>query len=181
MQVESRIPRNSWHPWLSKAKKVARKTEVTATYTCSTKWNRLQVRKHQIACACMLSHFSHGRLFARQAPLSTGLSRQEYWSGLHALLQGIFPTQGLIPGLLHCGQTLYCLSHQGSLRILEWVAYPSSRDLPDLELDWGLLQCKGILYQLSYRRSPKSCLQGYFFDNIKITSLGPKLNCKQSL
>ena len=29
-----------------------------------------------------------------QAPLSMGFSRQEYWSGLHALLQGIFPTQG---------------------------------------------------------------------------------------
>ena len=32
----------------------------------------------------------------------------------HSLLQGIFPTQGLNPGLLHCGQILYCLSHQGS-------------------------------------------------------------------
>ena len=82
--------------------------------------------------------------------------------------------------LLHCGQTLYCLSHQGSLRILEWVAYPFSRDLPDPEWNQGLLQCKGILYQLSYQRSPKSCLQGFFFDNIETTSLGPQLNCKQS-
>ena len=32
----------------------------------------------------------------------------------HFLLQGIFPTQGLNPGLLHCRQTLYHLSHQGS-------------------------------------------------------------------
>ena len=31
----------------------------------------------------------------------------------HALLQGIFPTQGWNPGLLHCRQILYCLSHQG--------------------------------------------------------------------
>ena len=30
------------------------------------------------------------------------------------LLQGIFPTQGSNLGLLHCRQTLYCLSHQGS-------------------------------------------------------------------
>ena len=29
----------------------------------------------------------------------------------HALLQGIFPTQGLNPGLPHCRQILYCLSH----------------------------------------------------------------------
>ena len=34
--------------------------------------------------------------------------------GCHALLQGIFPTQGLNPGLLHCRQILYHLSHQGS-------------------------------------------------------------------
>ena len=30
--------------------------------------------------------------------------------------QGIFPTQGLNPGLLHCRWILYCLSHQGSPR-----------------------------------------------------------------
>ena len=34
--------------------------------------------------------------------------------GCHALLQGIFPNQGLNPGLLHCRQILYHLSHQGS-------------------------------------------------------------------
>ena len=33
--------------------------------------------------------------------------------GCHFLLQGIFPTQGSNPGLSHCRQTLYCLSHQG--------------------------------------------------------------------
>ena len=33
--------------------------------------------------------------------------------GCHALLQGIFPTQGLNPGLPHCRQILYQLSHQG--------------------------------------------------------------------
>ena len=32
----------------------------------------------------------------------------------HSLLQGIFPTQGFNPGLLHWRQTLYCLCHQGS-------------------------------------------------------------------
>ena len=47
--------------------------------------------------------------------------------GSRSLLQGIFPTQGLNPGLPHCRQILYQLSHQGSPRILEWVAYPFSR------------------------------------------------------
>ena len=35
-------------------------------------------------------------------------------SGLDALLQGIFLTQGLNLGLLHCRRILYRLSHQGS-------------------------------------------------------------------
>ena len=47
--------------------------------------------------------------------------------GCHVLLQRIFPTWGLNPGLLHCSQILYHLSHQGSPRILVWVAYPFSR------------------------------------------------------
>ena len=33
--------------------------------------------------------------------------------GCHSLFQGIPLTQGSNPGLLHCRQTLYCLSHQG--------------------------------------------------------------------
>ena len=47
--------------------------------------------------------------------------------GCHALLQGIFPTQGSNPDLLHCRWVLYCLSHQENPRILEWVACPFSR------------------------------------------------------
>ena len=48
--------------------------------------------------------------------------------GCLALLQGIFPTQGSNPGLLHCRRILYHLSHQGSPRILEWGAYPFPRE-----------------------------------------------------
>ena len=43
-----------------------------------------------------------------------------------SLLQGIFSTRGLNPGLLHCRWILYQLSHKRSPRILEWVAYPFS-------------------------------------------------------
>ena len=42
--------------------------------------------------------------------------------GSLSLIQGIFPTKGLHPGLLHCWWILYQLSHQGSPRRLEWVA-----------------------------------------------------------
>ena len=51
--------------------------------------------------------------------------------GCHALLQGIFPTERLNPGLPHCRSIFHQLSHQGSPRIQEWVAYLSPVDLPN--------------------------------------------------
>ena len=66
--------------------------------------------------------------------------------GSHALLQGIFPTQGSDLGLLHCRQILYQLSHQGSPRILECLAYPFFR---------GSLQPRN--------RTRVSCTAGGFF------------------
>ena len=50
--------------------------------------------------------------------------------GCHALLHGIFPTQGSNPGLPHCRQILYHLSHQKRPRIVDWVSYPFSRGSP---------------------------------------------------
>ena len=43
-----------------------------------------------------------------------------------SFLQEILPTQESNPCLPHCRWNLYQLSYQGSLRILEWVAYPFS-------------------------------------------------------
>ena len=54
---------------------------------------------------------------ACQAPLSMGFSRQEYWSGCHFLLQGIFPTPGWNPGLCTVGR-FFTNSHQGSPHLL---------------------------------------------------------------
>ena len=53
---------------------------------------------------------------AHQAPLSMEIHSPGKNTGVscHFLLQGIFPTQGSNPGLLHCRQILYRLSHQGS-------------------------------------------------------------------
>ena len=66
-----------------------------------------------------------------------------------SLFQEIFPTQGLNPGLSHCGQILYQLSHQGSSGIVEEVTYP----FPTQEPNQSLLHCRQILYQLSYQGS----------------------------
>ena len=52
---------------------------------------------------CVLSHFSRVQLFvtpwtvARQAPLSMGFPRQEYWSGLLFPPPGDLPDPGIEP------------------------------------------------------------------------------------
>ena len=62
----------------------------------------------------------------------SSVSRQGHWSGLPFLSPGIFPTQGSNPGLLHCRQMLYCLSHQrrpsllylsNNFEIRKWETY----------------------------------------------------------
>ena len=85
--------------------------------------------------------------------------------GSLSLLQGIFLTRGSDPGLPPCRHILYHLSHQGSPRIMEWVAYPISR-----EFLWPRngtrISCiaGGSFYQLSYQGSP---LHYYFlFTNL---------------
>ena len=55
--------------------------------------------------------------------------------GSHSLPQGILPSQGSNPSLPHCRQILYQLSHKGSPRILDWVAYPFSRG-PSQPRNW---------------------------------------------
>ena len=77
----------------------------------------------------LLSRFSCIKLCAipqtaaHQDPPSLGFSRQEYWSRVPlpsptgvdslSLLQGIFLTQELNWGLLHCRRILYRRGHQG--------------------------------------------------------------------
>ena len=68
--------------------------------------------------------------------------------GSLSLLQGIFPTQRLNPRLPHCRRILYQLSHKGSPRILEWVAYPF---------------CRGSSWPRNWTRV--SCIAGGFFTN----------------
>ena len=75
-------------------------------------------------------------------------------TGVHSLslLQGVFPTQRSNPGLLHCRQILYQLSHKGkpkntgvgSLSLLGRI-FPTQGSNP------GLSHCRRILCQLSHK------------------------------
>ena len=72
-------------------------------------------------CVCMheVKSLSRVQLFATpwtvayHALPSRGFPGNSTGVGCHFLLQGIFPTQGSNPGLPHCRQTVYRLSHQG--------------------------------------------------------------------
>ena len=78
-----------------------------------------------LGCSAM-SNSANLRTAAHWAPLSTGILQAGILDRA-AVLQWILPTQRSNPGLVHSGQILYHLSHQGSPRILEWVACLFSR------------------------------------------------------
>ena len=119
-------------------------------------------------CVCVCVCVSRSVVSDSAIPQTVALQAPHPWDspgkntrvGSHSLLQGIFSTQGSNPGLPHCRQMLYRLSHQGSPvsnscdpmdcslpgssvngvlqpRILEWVPFPSPGDLPDTGIEPG--------------------------------------------
>ena len=83
---------------------------------------------------------------------------------LSLLLQRIYPTRGSNPGLLHCRWILYQLSHQGSSRILEWVAYPFSRE-SSRPRNWTGVSCTagGLFTNWAIREALKILSHSFFF------------------
>ena len=107
--------------------------------------------------ASVLSPFSLVWLWtvARQAPLSMGFSRQEYWSGCVCLV-----AQSCLPLCDPMDCSLPGSSIHGILqaRILEWVAMPSSRE-SSWPRDWthvSYVSCIGrwVLYHWRHLGSP---------------------------
>ena len=122
---------------------------------------------------CMLSHFSHvwfcATLWtaAHQAPLSTGSSRQEYWSGLpfpsppcHSAIAAAAAAKSLQSCLTLCDPMDYSPSGSSfhgifQARILEWLPFFFFRGSSQPR-NWtqgsnpGLLCCRQILYCLSH-------------------------------
>ena len=106
-------------------------------------------------CVCVCAQ-SLGRVWlcvtpwtvAHQAPLSMGFSRQEYWSGLPCLFQGIFPTQGSNSCLLH-------LLHRqmGSLLLV-----PPGKPLSSPTRDWTFTPCIGR-WSVSHWTSREFCFK----------------------
>ena len=136
-------------PWSAGALLCSVSLTQKSRLTASSTWSITVVGTE---CICFLEYGSCSVVSASLQP--HGLySRwnspgQNTGVGSLSLFQGIFPTQGSNPGLPHCRWILYQLSHKGSPRILEWVAYPFS---------------KGSSWPRN--RTGVSCITGIFFTN----------------
>ena len=96
--------------------------------------------------------------------------------GSLSLLQGIFPTQGSNPGLPHFRWILYQLSHKGSPRTLEWVAYPFSSGSSQSRNRTGISCIVGRFFTNSATRKAQEAWQmsQIIIMNPSIAQLGPK-------
>ena len=92
--------------------------------------------------------------------------------GSLSLLQGIFPTQGSNPGLPHCRQILYQLSHQGGLVVIissVFTYIPWSTSYSYFHL--------GTVFFLFIRRLTGFCLCGVFIASHGLSLVAEKGVC----
>ena len=136
--------------------------------------------KHHM-CVCVLSCFSHVRLFAtpctaaRQAPLFMGFSRQEHWSGLPCAPPGDLPDPRINPAYPAAPTSQVDslpLSHQGSPRRTTYTRNCVPKNFPHVHLHirapvqgWAdcTVQHEGVLFcimedgserQITFHRLP---------------------------
>ena len=105
---------------------------------------------------------------------------QNTGGGSLSLLQGIFPTQGSNPGLLHYTQILYQLGHQGNSRILEWVTFPFSRGSSRPRNRTGVSCTAGRFFTSS---STREALTQRLQEFLKVTCFQPtpgETSCRKS-
>ena len=76
---------------------------------------------HSDSCPCV-QLFATPWTVARSAPRHWDSPSRNTGVGCHSLLQGVFPTQGLNPGLLHCRWILYHLNHEFRKAWMKWLS-----------------------------------------------------------
>ena len=84
---------------------------------------------------------------------------QNYWNGYPFPSPGDLPTQGSNPGLPHCRWIIYQLSHKGSPRIMEWVAYPFSSGSSQLRNRTGVSYIAGRFVTSWATREAHGCIR----------------------
>ena len=126
-----------------------------------------------ISAVCALSLFSGIQLYvtlqtaARQAPLSMGFSRQEYWSGLQCPPPGDLPNPGIEPKSL----TVSCIGRRVLYHYITWELPYLSKML--LKFTFLKIMVKYILLTLEQHRFELhgSTYMQNFFQLIHITVL----------
>ena len=88
-------------------------------FNCWTSWKKFMFCFESKSKSCSV-------VWAPWTIQSMEFSRPEHLSGQLFLSPGDLPNPGIEPRSPTLRQILYQLSHQGSPRILKWVAYPSS-------------------------------------------------------
>ena len=106
-----------------------------------------------------------------QAFLYMGVSRQEYWSGLPCLSPGDLPNPGIKPRSPALQVDSLPAEPLGKPKNTEVSSLSLlQRIFPNQELNWGLLHCRQILYQLSYQGSH------LYVDDCQLYCFNPKLS-----
>ena len=133
------------------------------SFSRSLVWMWELIHKDVLCCAWLLSRVW---LFATPwtvPPLSMGFSKQEYWSGLPCPPPRDLPNPGIEPrspalqvdSLPPEPQGKPKNTGVGGVSLLQGIFLTQ-------KLNWGLLYCRWILYQLNYQRSP---LEGWASNN----------------
>ena len=114
--------------------------------TVNTQESKLIIYKCKCQSLSCAQLFATPRTAAHQAPLYPW-----YFPGkdtgvvCHFLLQGIFPTQGLNPGFLHCRQILYQLRYQRSQKVTKYdIRGEVLREGAKVKLGKGNGECCGF-------------------------------------
>ena len=112
---------NVWRGRREKLKQDMRKLlkGLNSFMSCMWEWFHKCVR----ACVCVCVQ-QHVQLFATPWTILWNSPGQNTGVDSLSLFQGIFPTQGLNPGLPHCRWILYQLSRQGGPDSREWALFP---------------------------------------------------------
>ena len=141
--LENAMDRGTWQAAVHGVTKSWKWLSITHIYVCETE-NRSVVSES----------LRPNRLYSPWNSLG-----QNAGVGNHSLLQGIFPIQGSNPGLPHCRWILYQLSHEGSPRILEWVAYSFCRGSSQPTNRTGISCIAGGFFtSWATRESPHMCI-----------------------
>ena len=100
---------------------------------------------------------------ACQAPSPSNSPGKKYWSGLPFLSSGDLPDSGIKPGSPALQADSLPAEPPGKPKSTGVGCLSLHQQIfPTRELNWGLLHCKQILYQLSYQGS---CRESLFCSN----------------